>query len=252
MNNRLILFGLLIMVALVCAQGCAGKQHAGLAGGTENTVSLAEEEYDEEGGQNQPDALEGLNRKVFSFNDFFLTYAFTPVNTVYVGLFPPDMRTGFSNFYSNLTFPARFVNALLQFKFVKIGQETASFALNTVFGMGGFFKVTRNMDALNTSPEDFGQTLAFYGLGHGSYFVLPVAGPSSLRDTCGLVVDSLLHPLAWIHGAAPYHVPATLHEAGNTMSANLGTYNAIKADSFDHYTSLKDIYFQHRTSLEDK
>lgn len=249
MNNRLLLLGVLICTVLLMP-GCAGKKHSSPSEPALST-DVQTETYEEDEGDSQPDALEGMNRKVFSLNDFFLTYAFTPLNTVYTGFFSPDMRNGFSNFYTNLTFPARFVNALLQGKFVKMGQETASFALNTVFGMGGFFKVTRNMDALHASPEDFGQTLAFYGLGHGSYFVLPVAGPSSLRDTCGLLVDALLlHPLAWLQAGAPYRVPMTVHEAGNTISASLPTYNAIKADSFDHYTSLKDIYFQHRTSLE--
>lgn len=243
MNKRLVCLGTLFLIVLLGVCGCAGKKQSGTITGTDTGI----EAYDD--GAQQPDSLERVNRKIFSFNDFFLTYAFTPINTVYVGLFPPYVRDGFSNFYTNLTFPSRFVNALLQFKFVKMGQETASFALNTVFGVGGLFKITRNMEALQASPEDFGQTLAFYGLGHGSYFVLPVAGPSSLRDTCGLVVDSFLHPLAWLNAGA-YRTPLTVHDAGNKISANLGAYEAIKADSFDHYTSLKDVYFQHRTSLE--
>ena len=121
----------------------------------------------EQNGEPYPDAIEGFNRGVFSFNDGFITYVFSPVDTVYTGFFPQDIRNGFGNFYRNLGYPVRLVNALLQFKFDKVGKETASFALNTFFGVGGLFNITRNMPSLQNSPEDFSQTLAFWGLGEG-------------------------------------------------------------------------------------
>lgn len=198
-----------------------------------------------------PDSMEGLNRKVFSFNDGFITYIFTPMNVVYTGFFPPEVRNGFSNFYANLAFPIRFVNALLQFKLDKVLKETASFALNTTFGSAGFFNVAEHVECLQASPEDFGQTLAFYGLGSGSYVVLPLLGPSSVRDTFGLVADSFLYPISWVRPDAS-RFALMAHDSGNKMSANMKAYQDIKAESFDHYTSMKDVYFQYREGLENK
>lgn len=199
----------------------------------------------------QPDKIEGLNRAVFSFNDGFISYIFKPIDTVYSGLFPSYMRRGFGNFYRNLGYPVRLINSLLQFKFDKVGKETASFIMNTTFGVGGLFHITHDMPQLQSSPEDFGQTLSFYGLGHGSYVVLPLIGPSSVRDAVGLVADAVVHPLFWIHPESVQYSMAG-HDMTNTMSRHLPTYEAIKEESFDHYSSMKDIYFQHRKSLEEK
>lgn len=239
----------LLILCLFSVFGCAGKKAAHLSPTGQETVADENLVLEEEAVQ--PDALEGVNRGIFSFNDGFISYVFTPINTVYTGFFPQDIRNGFGNFYRNLGYPVRLVNALLQFKFDKIGKETASFAMNTVFGVGGLFHITRDMPSLKSSPEDFGQTLAFYGVGHGTYLVLPIIGPSSLRDAVGSVADSFAHPLSWVQpDSAKFALVG--HDKANTASANLPTYENIKAESFDHYTSMKDVYFQYRTSLEEQ
>ncbi|NCD24201.1 MAG: VacJ family lipoprotein [Deltaproteobacteria bacterium] len=258
MSNRLFCVVFLVLSLALCGAGCA-KKVASSAGGMNPPAS----DGAENGGPDEsstddfapsdtrvhPDSLEKLNRKVFSFNDVLISYVFTPVHTVYAGFFPPDMRNGFSNFYRNIAFPIRFVNALLQFKFDKMFKETASFVLNTTFGSAGFFNVTKNMASLQSSPEDFGQTLAFYGVGSGTYVVLPLLGPSSVRDTVGLVADSLLYPLTWVQPDTTKYA-FTAHDKTNTISANMKTYQDIKAESLDHYTSMKDVYFQYRQGLE--
>jgi len=249
--NKRSMFLLCLVLGVLLLQGCAGKKTNPTL--TPDTVS-ATDEYAESNGEGensepQPDSLEGFNRGVFSFNDGFITYVFSPIDTVYTGFFPQDIRNGFSNFYRNLGYPVRLINALLQFKFDKIGKETASFALNTVFGVGGLFHITHDMPRLQSSPEDFGQTLAFYGVGSGSYIVWPLLGPSTLRDTVGLVADSFLHPFSLVQpDSAKYALVG--HDKANTASANLPTYKTIKEESFDHYTSMKDVYFQYRRSLE--
>ncbi len=257
MSSRRASIMLLVMCLAFALAGCGAKKVApsepreahnigGVDGGAEETGAADEVQPDADG---QPDALEGVNRKVFSFNDVLISSVFMPVHTVYAGVFPQDVRNGFSNFYTNLAFPIRFVNALLQFKFDKMAKETASFVLNTTFGWAGLFDVTKNMACLRSSPEDFGQTLAFYGLGSGTYVVLPLLGPSSVRDTVGLVADSFLYPLAWVHPDATKYA-FVAHDKTNTISANMKTYQDIKAESFDHYTSMKDVYFQYRQGLE--
>jgi len=248
MNKRT----LLLCLALLLLQACAAKK----PGPTLNQNASAEQEYEEmydEAGNSgtYPDSLEGLNRGVFSFNDGFITYVFSPIDTVYTGFFPPDIRAGFGNFYRNLGYPVRLINALLQFKFDKMAKETASFALNTVFGVGGLFNITRNMPSLQSSPEDFSQTLAFYGLGSGTYLVLPIIGSTTLRDAVGSVADSFVHPLSFVTpDSARYSLIG--HDRANSASANLPTYKNIKEESFDHYTSMKDVYFQYRIGLEQE
>lgn len=257
---NLILF---MLLALFICQGCAGKKSNSEPGMAKEhivtTSHLEDDDYLEDDyledehleDAHQPDGLEGMNRAIFSFNDGVITHVFKPFNTVYAGFFPPDIRRGFGNFYRNLGYPVRLINALLQFKFDKVGKETASFALNTLFGFGGLFHVTHDMPSLQCSPEDFGQTLSFYGVGHGSYVMLPLIGPSSLRDTVGLVGDAIVHPLFWIQPDVVQYSLAG-HDKANALSTNLPSYEAIKEESFDHYTSMKDIYFQHRTSLEEQ
>lgn len=243
MNRRIT-----VILLLLCLLGvaCAGKK-APTPSMDENAMH---DDYDFSAEEPaQPDGLEKMNRGVFAFNDGFITHVFTPVDKVYTGLFPRQFRNGFGNFYRNLKYPVRLVNALLQFKLDKVGKETASFALNTVFGMAGLFNVSSGVPALQSSPEDFGQTLAFYGVGHGSYLVLPILGPSSLRDTPGMIVDALLDPLYWVQPQSlGYGLSA--HDKTNTASGALPVYQSLKADSLDHYTSMKDAYFQYRNSLE--
>lgn len=249
--NRCILLLLCLVLGVILLQGCAGKKASQpMNPGVANATEAVDENYDEaENGEPYPDYLQGFNRSVFSFNDGFITYVFSPIDTVYTGFFPQDIRNGFGNFYRNLGYPVRLINALLQFKFDKVGKETASFVLNTVFGVGGLFHITHDMPRLQSSPEDFSQTLAFYGMGSGSYLVLPILGPSTLRDAVGSVADSFLHPFSLVQpDSAKFALIG--HDKANTASAQLPTYKTIKAESFDHYMSLKDVYFQHRRSLE--
>jgi phospholipid-binding lipoprotein MlaA len=250
MSKRILLV-LCFILGLTVLQGCAGKK-AGPAL-TPDTTAAAPESGDDldfaDNGEPYPDAIEGFNRGVFSFNDGFITYVFSPFDTLYTGFFPQDIRNGFSNFYRNLGYPVRLINALLQLKFDKVGKETASFALNTFFGVGGLFNITRNMPSLQNSPEDFSQTLAFWGLGEGTYVVVPLLGPSSARDIVGTVADSFLHPLSLVTpDSARYALIG--HDRVNAASDSLPAYKELKEDSFDFYTSMKDVFFQYRRGLE--
>jgi len=250
MSKRILLL-LCLVLCLAFVQGCAGKktspamsQDAVSAPGDQAEAADEIQEPDA-----YPDSIQGFNRAVFSFNDAFITYVFSPLDTVYTGFFPPDVRNGFSNFYRNLGYPIRLINSLLQFKFDKVYKETASFAMNTFFGVGGLFNITRDMPSLHCSPEDFSQTLAYYGLGSGTYVVLPFLGSTTVRDAFGTVADSFAYPPTYVTpDAAKYGIIG--HDKGNAASASLPTYKSIKEESFDHYTSMKDVYFQYRQGLE--
>ncbi|NLW81333.1 MAG: VacJ family lipoprotein [Desulfovibrionales bacterium] len=250
MNRRTVFVLFVLVLGLTLLQGCAAKTAHRAQAGPLGTAAAGEEEAIPED-ETYPDSLETVNRGIFAFNDGFITHMFSPVDTVYTGFFPQDVRNGFGNFYRNLGYPVRLVNALLQLRLDKVAKETASFALNTVFGVGGLFNVTRNMPGLQSSPEDFSQTLAFYGLGSGTYVVLPFLGSTTVRDVVGTVADSFLHPLSLITpDSARYALIG--HDKANTASANLPAYKTLKEESFDHYTSMKDVYFQYRRGLEQE
>jgi len=108
---------------------------------------------------------------------------------------PGFAQTGISNFFNNLTEVTNLMNSLLQFKFVKAVNTFGRIAINTTVGIGGLIDVATLNDGIMRENEDFGQTLGFYGLGPGPYLVLPILGPSNVRDTAGLVVDSVVYSL---------------------------------------------------------
>ena len=143
--------------------------------------------------QANKDPLEGVNRAVYKFNDVTDKAVFKPVATAYKAVTPSPIRTGFNNFFTNLGSITTVLNDLLQFKFAHAFTDAGRFVINSTFGLAGFIDVA-GKDNIALRKEDFGQTLGFWGVGNGAYLVLPFLGPSTLRDTTGLVVDlSLIH-----------------------------------------------------------
>ena len=140
------------------------------------------------------DPWEPMNRRIYNFNAVFDEYVFLPVVRAYEFILPNFAQTGVSNFFNNLTEINNLMNSLLQFKIVKVFNTIGRIAMNTTVGLGGLIDVATH-EGVKREDEDFGQTLGFYGLGPGPYLVLPVLGPSDLRDTTGLVVDAIAYDL---------------------------------------------------------
>lgn len=194
------------------------------------------------------DPIEPLNRAVFWFNDKFYFFLLKPVAKVY-RIVPEPTRISVANFYSNLFTTQRFVNSLLQFKGMGALTELERFVINSTIGVGGFFDPAKKWFHINKVEEDFGQTLGVYGLGPGFYIVLPFFGPSNLRDTVGLAVDSFLDPV-------PYALPEQhrhLIYAGiisfyviNYTSLDKDTYESIKQQALDPYLFIRNAYTQKR------
>jgi phospholipid-binding lipoprotein MlaA len=134
------------------------------------------------------DPLESWNRRVYHFNYRFDQWVFLPVVDGYRYVTPSFVRTGVSNFFNNLGDVPNLMNSLLQFKGKRSMETTARLLLNTTVGVAGLWDPATAM-GLPRQSEDFGQTLGFYGVPAGAYFVLPIFGPSNLRDTSGLLVD---------------------------------------------------------------
>lgn len=137
------------------------------------------------------DPLEGFNRGAYRFNYYFDKYLFLPVVSGYQFIVPDYAEDRVSDFMDNVGEIQNFINATLQLKPRKMAITLHRFMVNTIFGIGGLWDIA-TLGEVHAQKEDFGQTLGHYGVGNGPYLVLPVFGPSNLRDTTGLVADSMM------------------------------------------------------------
>ena len=198
-KSKMVVFVLLLSIALL--SGCstvpkpgpdtepAMRQQADLV--PEGTV-LDVEVYD---------PIEGFNRGSYRFNHYFDKYFFLPIVKGYQFIMPDYAEDRVSSFVDNVLEFNNFTNNLLQLKFKETGITLTRFVINTTVGVAGLWDPSTHW-GLHRQPEDFGQTLGHYGVGHGPYLVLPVFGPSNLRDTTGLITDtvafSVAGPPAWV------------------------------------------------------
>ena len=202
-----------------------------------------------------PDALasndpyEKTNRDMLDLNGKIDRYIVVPSVAVYFVLVPEAGRRGVHNFLGNLSLPTIFVNDIMQGEFGRGAQSAERFIINTGFGFGGFFDPARKF-GIPAHGEDFGQTLAVWGVGEGPYLVLPFFGPSNPRDATGLVVDATMDPTnfirfkqhLWWSGGRLYFTFLDLK--GQTYQ----TIQGIQRSSVDYYTGLRSLYRQLRAS----
>jgi phospholipid-binding lipoprotein MlaA len=191
------------------------------------------------------DPLEPLNRALFVFNDKAYFWVMKPVAQGYAAIVPERARFSVRNFFRNITMPVRFVNNLLQGKIRNSGVELLRFFLNTTAGIGGLFDPAKDDFSLEPRNEDLGQTLGKYGLGHGFYLVLPLLGPSSLRDTVGLAGDSFLDPVNYVDDSEVV-IGAKVLRAENEVSLRIGEYEDLTKSAIDPYVAVRDAYSQYR------
>jgi len=197
-------------------------------------------------GETVPDPLEPLNRAFFEFNDRLYFWVLKPVATGYKTVVPEEVRVCTRNFFHNLAFPVRFVNNLFQGKFFGAFEETCGFLVNSVVGLGGLADIATAVD-LKRHEEDLGQTLAVYGSGPAFYIHWPFFGPSTLRDTIGMVGDGFLDPVSYL-GTYWYAPGARAFNVVNETSLRIGDYESLKKAALDPYVALRDAYYQNRLS----
>jgi len=249
--NRVFLLCLFIL--LLGLSGCASSHgvgafdsndHAAIASSLDDDDSYLDEAY---ATQLIPDPLEGWNRAMFVFNDGIITYVARPINTAYTTVTPEAFRSGFSNFFTNLLFPVRFVNNLLQGKGTAAGQEFGKFVINTTAGLGGFINYTglNHPELAKLDNEDFGQTLGVWGIGEGLYLYWPLLGPSNARDTVGAVGDWAADPLTW---TSPWWTPWATKgfRTLNSLEATLDLYEDFTKSAIEPYTAVRDAFTQYR------
>ena len=221
-------------------------------------IDSLENEFDTEFSENKKevfDPLSGYNRLMTSFNDKVFINILNPISEGYAYIVHENIRIGIDNFFENIMFPVRFSNNLLQLKFKNSGEELERFLVNTTWGILGFMDPATKKLNVKAHKEDFGQTLGFYGVGDGFHVVLPLLGPSNLRDIVGITADSYVSPLSTSGDKfAQYKIPNTLTEqigiktfdVINSNSLKLGQYESLKKDALDLYPFLRDIYTQAR------
>ena len=200
------------------------------------------------------DPLEPMNRFLFDVNQRLDSHAALPVASFYADTVPGDVRGNIHNALSNIGGPVDMANDLLEADISDAGRDTARFLVNSTIGVAGIFDVASDW-GLPERSRDFGETLGVYGLGEGPYLVVPLRGPSSVRDLSGNVVDGYLSPLQFLHytGSTYVGLVHTTVMSVDTRSANITTYQDIERSSVDFYATMRAYYRQRREhEVEDK
>ncbi|NNU42055.1 MlaA family lipoprotein [Ramlibacter montanisoli] len=189
------------------------------------------------------DPLEPINRGVDALNQRVDRAAIQPVARAYERAVPSLVRRGASNFFANLGDVWSAANSVLQVKPGDAAQNFMRFAVNTTAGLAGVFDVATDI-GIDRHKEDFGSTLARWGVPAGPYMVLPLMGPTTLRDAAGLPVDWAGHPLGQVSPAASRNAIAAAGAVD--LRARLLPLDGALDQAFDRYTFMRDAYLQHR------
>jgi len=199
------------------------------------------------------DCFEGLNRATFAFNQGLDKVIVEPLARGYRKL-PIPIRTGTSNVLSNLSNLITIPNNILQGDFRSAGLNTARLSVNTTIGIFGIFDVAQQMGLIKNSKEDYGQTLGKWGVGEGCYLVLPILGPSTIRDSFGTIV-SILGGDPWYNVTvkndtqyfkdSDYYVSRGA-DGINFRSKNIEAFDNLEKNSMDFYASVRSLYLQDR------
>jgi phospholipid-binding lipoprotein MlaA len=195
------------------------------------------------------DTLEWFNQPVFELNLKLDEYALRPVATAYDAIMPNAAQRGVQRFFKNLGVVERFANNLFQGKIPQAGQEVGRFVVNTTIGGVGFLDVADEWLGWQESPEDFGQTLAVYGVPSGPYLMLPFYGPSNIRDTVGLVADGAMNPMSYFLSTLQIIAVRgglALGSGINYRSLNLELFEDVNRYTVDLYGAVQDGYQQRR------
>lgn len=198
------------------------------------------------------DPFESFNRPVYHFNDFIYLRILDPITNVYVNYTPKIVRNSFKNFFTNLRYPVRFVSNVLQIKFKESYYETLKFGLNSTVGIFGINAPSDNLSFLNCIPdEDLGQVLATWGIPEGPYIVVPILGPSTLRDLPARVVEREINFIDvssdnWKTVDSEWTTLLNTAEILSIYEEMLPRYKSVQKTSIDPYLAVRSAYFQQR------
>ncbi len=200
---------------------------------------------------NDGDPLEPLNRKIFAFNSVIDRAVIEPAARGYRALLPQFVRDRVRSIIDNLNEPLIFANNLLQLRIEAAGTTLGRFVTNSTVGLAGMFDQATAGGLLKQSG-DFGQTLYKWGAGDGPYLVLPLLGPSNVRDGIGLGVDSILYPAGTIGSADNqriFRITSTATDGIDLRERNIESLRAVEENSIDFYAALRNIVRQRRAAV---
>jgi phospholipid-binding lipoprotein MlaA len=193
------------------------------------------------------DPLEPLNRGIYTFNDGADNLVIKPVALFYQQIVPQWMRSGVSNFFSNINDVIVALNNLLQGKFSDAGSDVTRLAINTTVGVLGLFDFATGW-GFDKHEEDFGQTLGYWGIGNGPYIVLPILGPSNLRDSVGWFGDYYAWPITYIDDDGTRNILIGMRVISGRAEL-LAAGRILETAALDPYAFVRDAYFQRRRNL---
>ena len=197
------------------------------------------------------DPWEEMNRGTFAFNKFFDKYLLSPLAKGYRFILPGEVRTGVRNFFNNLKEPWTTINSALQGDLKNTGNSLVRFCLNTTVGLLGIFDVASSI-GFEKQKEDFGQTLAVYGLDSGPYLVLPLLGPSTVRDAVGKVAGIVGDPVTLAlnrEGKDEWLWIGTVVKGIDFREQNLEKIDNLEATSVDFYATIRSLYLERRNRM---
>jgi len=231
-----------VLSVLTLLAGCASEEKPAPDAWSQSGSTDATESDDDN------DPLEIPNRFMFAFDQTLDVLIFRPAAATYRFLLPVEVRDSVRNVIRNLRSPVVVANDLFQGEMDRAEATAMRFLINTTVGVLGIFDVADGW-GYPYHDEDFGQTLAVHGAGEGFYLVLPIFGPSSVRDGAGLVVDTFLDPLTYV--GRIYKVDAellarTVVGGMDTRSRNIETLDDLQKDSIDFYARIRSLYRQSR------
>ena len=187
------------------------------------------------------DPYEGFNRSMYGFNMGLDKYLLKPIADGYAFVMPDVMQTGVTNFFNNLKGINVVLNDVLQGKFEQSASDLGRFTTNTTLGLGGLFDVATPL-GMQQNVEDFGQTMAVWGVDQGPYLVLPVLGPTTVRDGSGSILDRAANPGTYVMGTG---IVEGINERANAESA----LNFIDEAALDPYVFTRESFLQYRQNL---
>ncbi len=235
-----------VCIAAFCLALASGAQAQLTGSGDPEELAKELEDADTQGGA-EADPWEGFNRKMFAVNDSLDSALMVPAARAYRAVTHKKQRKGIRNFIANLRTPVILVNDLLQGEFKRAGETAGRFVVNSTIGFGGMGDPAERLGIAQHS-EDFGQTLAVWGVPSGPYVVLPFFGPSTMRDGVGAGFDIALDPAIWVRTDPAMYFRFTRTGVGVISSREplIDPLADIKADSLDFYASIRSFYLQTR------
>ncbi|SFR46691.1 phospholipid-binding lipoprotein MlaA [Marinobacter daqiaonensis] len=232
-------FALAVLTSLIFISGCATSPDSEEASNQDTAVESGST------ASSITDPYENWNRKVFAFNQGFDDYVLRPAAVGYQTVVPGFADVAVTNFFENLEEVRNFINSVLQLKGEHAVVAAGRFTYNTVFGLGGLIDVATAFD-LPKRPEDFGQTLGYWGLGSGPYLMLPFLGPSTPRHLTGRATDGLVFPSPYDYAESPDRYYALVLEVVDKRADLISAEGMLSGDS---YVFVRNAYLQRREFL---